>query len=48
MAQIEVGKDQMMLCLTDNYHGVPTDILNPLFFVLGHEFGHIVAHQERF
>ena len=23
MAQIEVGKDQMMLCLTNNYHNVP-------------------------
>ena len=48
MAQIEVGKDQMMLCLTNNYHNVPEKYTTSApFFVLGHEFGHIVAHPGR-
>ena len=48
MAQIEVGKDQMMLCLIDNYHGVPDRYTESApFFVLGHEFGHIVAHPGK-
>ena len=48
MARIEVGKDQMMLCLTENYHGVPEKYTDSApFFVLGHEFGHIVAHPGK-
>ena len=57
MGQIEVGKDQMMLCLTDsgmnktgtgNYHKVPEKYTSSApFFVLGHEFGHIVAHPGK-
>tara|TARA_B110000444_G_scaffold167446_1_gene156456 strand:+ start:3608 stop:4768 length:1161 start_codon:yes stop_codon:yes gene_type:complete len=57
MAQIEVGKDQMMLCLTEsgankngtgNYHKVPEKYTSSApFFVLGHEFGHIVAHPGK-
>jgi len=48
MVQIEVGKDQMMLCLTQNYHGVPEKYTDSApFFVLGHEFGHIVAHPGK-
>ena len=48
MVQIEVGKDQMMLCLKENYHGVPDKYTDSApFFVLGHEFGHIVAHPGK-
>jgi len=57
MVQIEVGKDQMMLCLTDsgenktgtgNYHKVPEKYTSSApFFVLGHEFGHVVAHPGK-
>lgn len=48
MARIEVGKDQMMLCLIENYHGVPEKYTDSApFFVLGHEFGHIVAHPGK-
>ena len=48
MTEIEVGKDQMMLCLVNNYHEVPkiyTD--SSPFFVLAHEFGHIIAHPGK-
>jgi hypothetical protein len=48
MVQIEVGKDQMMLCLKGNYHGVPDKYTDSApFFVLGHEFGHIIAHPGK-
>ena len=48
MAQIEVGKGQMMLCLVNNYHNVPEQYTTSApFFVLGHEFGHIVAHPGK-
>jgi hypothetical protein len=48
MVRIEVGKDQMMLCLVNNYHGVPDKYTDSApFFVLGHEFGHIVAHPGK-
>tara|TARA_B100000214_G_scaffold338847_1_gene284260 strand:+ start:3890 stop:5035 length:1146 start_codon:yes stop_codon:yes gene_type:complete len=48
MAQIEVGKGQMMLCLVNNYHNVPEQFTTSApFFVLGHEFGHIVAHPGK-
>ena len=48
MVQIEVGKDQMMLCLKDNYHEVPDKYTDSApFFVLAHEFGHIVAHPGK-
>lgn len=46
--QIEVGKDQMMLCLKENYHKVPDKYTSSSpFFVLAHEFGHIVAHPGK-
>jgi len=46
--RIEVGKDQMMLCLLDNYHEVPLKYRDSSpFFVLGHEFGHIVSHPGK-
>ena len=46
--QIEVGIDQMMLCLEENYHEVPPQYRDSSpFFVLAHEFGHIVAHPGR-
>ncbi len=48
MVSIEVGKDQMMLCLLDNYHKVPSQYRDSAsFFVLGHEFGHIIAHPGK-
>lgn len=48
MVSIEVGKDQMMLCLLDNYHEVPSQYRDSAsFFVLGHEFGHIIAHPGK-
>ena len=48
MVSIEVGKDQMMLCLLDNYHKVPSQFRDSAsFFVLGHEFGHIIAHPGK-
>ena len=48
MVQIEVGIDQMMLCLTENYHKVPKQYTESSpFFVLAHEFGHIVAHPGK-
>ena len=48
MVSIEVGKDQMMLCLLDNYHEVPLEYRDSApFFVLGHEFGHIIAHPGK-
>ncbi len=48
MVRIEVGKDQMMLCLIENYHKVPEKYTDSSpFFVLGHEFGHIVAHPGK-
>jgi hypothetical protein len=48
MVRIEVGKDQMMLCLKENYHGVPDKYTDSSpFFVLGHEFGHIIAHPGK-
>jgi hypothetical protein len=48
MVRIEVGKDQMMLCLLNNYHKVPAKYRDSSpFFVLGHEFGHIVAHPGK-
>jgi len=48
MVRIEVGKDQMMLCLLENYHEVPAKYRDSApFFVLGHEFGHIIAHPGK-
>ncbi len=48
MVRIEVGKDQMMLCLLENYHEVPEQYRDSApFFVLGHEFGHIIAHPGK-
>ncbi len=48
MVRIEVGKDQMMLCLKENYHKVPDEYTDSApFFVLGHEFGHIIAHPGK-
>ena len=48
MVRIEVGKDQMMLCLNGNYHEVPEEYRDSApFFVLGHEFGHIIAHPGK-
>lgn len=48
MVSIEVGKDQMMLCLLPNYHKVPIQYTDSApFFVLGHEFGHIIAHPGK-
>jgi len=48
MVSIEVGKDQMMLCLLDNYHKVPSQYRDSAsFFVLGHEFGHIIAQPGK-
>lgn len=48
MVQIEVGIDQMMLCLKGNYHEVPEKYTDSSpFFVLAHEFGHIVAHPGK-
>tara|TARA_B100000686_G_scaffold59709_2_gene64215 strand:+ start:7119 stop:8273 length:1155 start_codon:yes stop_codon:yes gene_type:complete len=48
MVRIEVGKDQMMLCLLENYHEVPAEYRDSApFFVLGHEFGHIIAHPGK-
>jgi len=48
MLQIEVGTDQMMLCILANYHGVPKKYTDSApFFVLGHEFGHIIAHPGK-
>lgn len=48
MKQVEVGKDQMMLCILPNYHGVPDEYRDSApFFVLGHEFGHIVSHPGK-
>ena len=46
--RIEVGIDQMMLCILANYHKVPAKYRDSSpFFVLGHEFGHIVAHPGK-
>ena len=48
MVRIEVGKDQMMLCLKGNYHKVPEKYTDSSpFFVLGHEFGHLIAHPGK-
>ena len=48
MTQIEVGLDQMMITILPNHHEVPKKFKDSAaFFVVGHEFGHIVSHPGK-
>jgi len=48
MTQIEVGIDQMMITILPNHHEVPKKFKDSAaFFVVGHEFGHIVSHPGK-
>lgn len=48
MTEIEVGIDQMMLTILPNHHEVPDKYRDSAaFFVLGHEFGHIISHPGK-